>query len=170
MAKNNECLDVESTSAMLSYDAEKVKGHNITKNRTLDGKIYISSNFSAKKIITTIKQLLGKYNIEENEFYYSAMNKTGYVKSMVVKKTERVGGKYAPLGEYLLTVEEDEFVLDVEGLESILKFKLPNSFYKHVEFTTTSHNIGDVAYAAGFKTHRTKDDMEHVTFTRIGIE
>lgn len=70
MAKNDEMLFPGSEYPMFSYDKNKAKGGKKLKIKGTD--IYQSSGFSASFIIYIVKELLDRYEIDENDFVYSA--------------------------------------------------------------------------------------------------
>ncbi|MCR5344880.1 MAG: DUF262 domain-containing HNH endonuclease family protein [Lachnospiraceae bacterium] len=70
MAKNNTLLFAGSEYPMFSYDKNAVKGDRECKIKGTD--IYQSTGFSAAFIMYIIKELLSRYEIDENEFVYSA--------------------------------------------------------------------------------------------------
>ena len=68
MARNNEKLISWSENIMFSYDMNQVKG-----DYKLEGTdIYESIGFSAYHIMCIIRALLEKYDIDSNDFVYSA--------------------------------------------------------------------------------------------------
>ncbi len=70
MAKNNEKPVYWSENILFSYDQEKTK-----KSYQLgDSNIYVSSGFSASHIMYIIAALLDKYEIDKDDFSYSARN------------------------------------------------------------------------------------------------
>ena len=70
MARHNERLLSWSQNVMFSYDVNEVYGDY----RLGETDIYESTGFSAAHIIYIIRALLDKYEIEWNDFVYSARN------------------------------------------------------------------------------------------------
>ncbi|SES92703.1 Uncharacterized conserved protein, contains ParB-like and HNH nuclease domains [[Clostridium] aminophilum] len=70
MAQNNEMLFPGSEYPMFSCDKTAVKGGKGIRIRGTD--IYQSTGFSASYIIYIIKALLNRYEVDENDFVYSA--------------------------------------------------------------------------------------------------
>ena len=68
LARNNERIVSWSQNIMFSYDAEKVSGEYKIEGTD----IYESTGFSAYHIMCIIRALLERYDLEENEFTYSA--------------------------------------------------------------------------------------------------
>lgn len=68
MAKNNELLVSWSKNIMFSYDAEKVSGDMKIKGT----EIFESTGFSAAHIMYIIQALLEKFDLEYDDFEYSA--------------------------------------------------------------------------------------------------
>ncbi len=70
MAVNNEMLFPGSEYPMFSYDKNAVKGGKKQKIKGTD--IYQSSGFSASSIVYIVKELLERFEIDVNDFVYSA--------------------------------------------------------------------------------------------------
>ncbi len=70
MAVNNEMLFPGSEYPMFSYDKNAVKGGKKQKIKGTD--IYQSSGFSASFIVYIVKELLERFEIDANDFVYSA--------------------------------------------------------------------------------------------------
>jgi hypothetical protein len=68
MAHNNERLLPWSQNVMFSYDVNEVNGDYKIANTD----IYESVGFSAAHIMYIIRALLDKYEIDRNDFVYSA--------------------------------------------------------------------------------------------------
>lgn len=68
MASTNEKLSSNAKFAMFSYDESKVKNQYLIK----DTDIYENTGFSAYDVIWIIRELMDKYDIEHDEFVYSA--------------------------------------------------------------------------------------------------
>ncbi len=68
MARNNERILSWSQNVMFSYDATQISG-DYKINGT---EIYESTGFSAAHIMYIICALLDKYDIDRNDFIYSA--------------------------------------------------------------------------------------------------
>lgn len=70
MARNNECPISWSSIVLFSYDKAVVSSEI---SYMIDGSdIHVSNGFSAKYIVTFIRALLEKYEIDQNDFIYSA--------------------------------------------------------------------------------------------------
>lgn len=73
MARNNEQIVPWSQNIMFSYDVNMVSGDYLLNNTD----IYESTGFSAYHIVCIIRALLERYEIDQNDFVYSARsNKT----------------------------------------------------------------------------------------------
>lgn len=73
MAKNNELLLSWSQVILFSYDSSLIKGDY----KVADSDIYLSTGFSAYRIICFIKVLLEKYDVDLCDFVYSAKDING---------------------------------------------------------------------------------------------
>ena len=70
MARNNERLLSWSQNVMFSYDPDVTTGDD----KLGETNIYVSSGFSASHIMYIVQALIDKFEIERNEFVYSARN------------------------------------------------------------------------------------------------
>ena len=86
MARNDERLLEWSEGIMFSYDYRKTSGGTY---KVADSEIYESVGFSAAHIMYIVAALLDRYDIDYEDFSYSArdtVNKEGIVRSEVAKK------------------------------------------------------------------------------------